>query len=395
MKRAVAFTLALALVLVAGTGRADTFAAGSYIIPMDTTYQDRGMLRAYGLVYDLVRRGIPVRWVVNPAKAYQGTDFTASAVDLRTNAQIANYGYRGGPFVIDSANAAAALPYIQAWATPSPTAPSVNVHSATAPFSGTVAKVLVVAPRIALHADGNQVIAITYLNAAGITDSQRNAWPATSPDVLTPAQIAGPTTTNHQDGALFDANGVPLFCQVLSMDWNVGAAATSPETIREVQSFLAYPTRFFAANQAVAAFENTAHLLTTGGLQFAAQALSVDYYNPTSLVAQIDGTFQAIGGAWPSYKPASGSAYKAAGGVILTGHGVVPGGGQDVFMTGFTDGSCPPNASTCGSLGKVSYLGGHEYNTNTPISQNPQTQGVRLFLNSLFDSQCSSQTGVK
>jgi hypothetical protein len=392
MKRAVAFTLALALVLVAGTGRADTFAAGSYIIPMDTTYQDAGMLKAYGLVYDLVRRGIPVRWVVNPAKAYQGTDFTASAVDLRTNAQIANYGYRGGPFVIDSANAAAALPYIQAWTNPPVL---VNVHSATAPFSGTVAKVLVVAPRIAVLADGNQTIAFSYLNAAGILDSQRIAFTATSPDVLTPVQIAGPTTTNHHDGALFDANGAPLFCQVLSMDWQVGAAATIPETILEVQSFLAYPTRFFAANQAVAAFENTARLLTTGGLQFAAQASSVDYYNPTSLVAQIDGTFRTTGGSWPSYKLASGSAYKASGGVILTGHGVVPGGGQDVFMTGSPDGSCPPNASTCGSLGKVSYLGGHEYTTNTPISTNPLTQGVRLFLNSLFDSQCSSQTGVK
>jgi hypothetical protein len=226
MKRAAAFTLALALVLAASTGRADTFAAGSYIIPMDTTYQDVGMLKAYGLVYNLVRRGIPVRWVVDPAKAYQGTDFTASAVDLRTMAQIANYGYRGGPFVIDSANAAAALPYIQAWWAANP---SVKVHSATAPFSGTVAKVLVVAPRIAVLADGNQAIAVSYLNAAGIPDSQGNPWPATSPDLLTPARVAGPTTTNHQDGALFDANGVPLFCQMLSMDWSVASAAASPE----------------------------------------------------------------------------------------------------------------------------------------------------------------------
>jgi len=114
MKRAAAFALALALVVPASAARADTFAVGSYIIPMDTTYQDAGMLKAYGLVYNLLRHGIPVRWVVNPAKAYQGVDFTASAVDLKTSAQIANYGYRGGPFVIDSANAAAALPYIQA-----------------------------------------------------------------------------------------------------------------------------------------------------------------------------------------------------------------------------------------------------------------------------------------
>jgi hypothetical protein len=392
MKRAAAFALALALVVPASAARADTFAVGSYIIPMDTTYQDAGMLKAYGLVYNLLRHGIPVRWVVNPAKAYQGVDFTASAADLKTSAQIANYGYRGGPFVIDSANAAAALPYIQAWLTANP---SVKVHSATAPFSGTVAKALVVAPRIAVLADGNQAIAFGYLNAAGIGDSHGNAWAATSPDLLTPAQVAGPTTTNHHDGALFDANGVPLFCHLLSMHWDVSSAAMSPETVVEVRSFLTQPTHLVAECQSVLAFENAAHLLTTGGLQVAAQATSADNYNPTSLLAQLDGAFKTVGGSEPSFALAAGSAYKAGGIVMLTGHGVPPGGGQDVWMTGFLDGTCPPDAGTCGSLGKVSYLGGHQYTTNTPISTNPQTQGVRLFLNSIFDSQCSSQAGVK
>ena len=131
-----------------------------------------------------MRRGIPVRWVVNPAKASQGTDFTASAVDLKTAAPIANYAYRGGPFVIDSANAAAALPNINAWLAANP---NVRVHTATAPFTGTVAKVLSVAPRIAVLADGNQAIAVAYLNAAGIADSKGNAWSTmTGPDLLTP-----------------------------------------------------------------------------------------------------------------------------------------------------------------------------------------------------------------
>src|SRR5262245_21306182 len=189
MKHATAFALAFASAFVASTARADTFAAGSYIVPMDTTYQDAGMLKAYGLVYQLVRRGVPVRWVVNPAKAYQGADFTASAVDVRAKAAIVNYAYRGGPFVIDSANAAAALPHITTWQQANP---SVAVHSASAPFTGTVAKLLSVAPRIALLADGNQAIAVAYLNAAGIADSQGAAWSATSSDVLTPVQVAGP-----------------------------------------------------------------------------------------------------------------------------------------------------------------------------------------------------------
>src|ERR1043166_842536 len=52
--------------------RGDTFAAGSYIIPTDTTYQDSGMLKAYGLVYQLTLKGVPVHWIINPNKAAGG-----------------------------------------------------------------------------------------------------------------------------------------------------------------------------------------------------------------------------------------------------------------------------------------------------------------------------------
>jgi hypothetical protein len=375
---------------------ADTFGTGSLIIPMDTTYQNAGMLRAYGLLYKLLQGSVTVRWVINPAKAYGGTDFTASATDLKTSAVITNYGYRGGPFVIDSANAAAAMPIIQAWWASLPT-PVVAVHSATAPFSGTVTKVLIAAPRIAILADGNQGIAISYLNAAGIPDSQGSAWPTTSPDLLTPAQVAGPTTTNHQDGALFNSNGVPRYCQLVSLHWDLNAAAASPETVWEVRSFLGNPVHFFAGCQSALAFEmagqsgSPGHFLTTNGLTGGPQPQSVDTYNPAQTFTQIDGAFRTVGGSEPSYALAPGSQYKAGGVVMFSGHGVAPAGGQDVWMTGFLDGACPPSAATCGNLGKVSYLGGHQYPTNTPISTNPQTQGVRIFLNSLFDSVCTSQ----
>jgi uncharacterized repeat protein (TIGR01451 family) len=44
--------------------------------------------------------------------------------------------------------------------------------------------------------------------------------------------------------------------------------------------------------------------------------------------------------------------------------------------------------------GKVSYLGGHKYTTDLPISANPETQGVRYFLNSLFEAPCTSTDGL-
>ncbi|HEY3447961.1 MAG TPA: DUF11 domain-containing protein, partial [Myxococcales bacterium] len=401
MKHLASLLFAVGLLAVGPAARADTFATGSLIIPMDTTYQDAGMLKAYGLVYSLLSHGVPVRWVINPLKAYQGVDFTASATDLKTLAVVSSHGYRGGPFVIDSADAAAAIPIIRAWWTAVPT-PLVTVHTATSAFSGSVAHYLIAAPKIAMHADGSQGIAISYLNAASIPDSQGNPWPSTSPDLLTPAQVAGPTTTNHCDGALFDSNCTPVYCQFMSMHWDLNAAAASPETVFEVRRFLSNPVHFFAECQAADAFENTVvagqnglpgHFLTTNGLVFGPQPASVDYYNPAETFAQIDGAFSTIGGSEPSYTLAPGSAYKAGGVVMLTGHGVAPGGGQDVWMTGFLDGACSPHQDTCGTLGKVSYLGGHQYTVATPISTNPKTQGVRMFLNSLFDSVCASSDG--
>jgi hypothetical protein len=60
-----------------------------------------------------------------------------------------------------------------------------------------------------------------------------------------------------------------------------------------------------------------------------------------------------------------------------------------VWMTGYRDGQCPAAQKVCPGAGKVSYLGGHAYDVQLPISENPTTQGTRLFLNSLFEAPCA------
>jgi len=373
--------------------RADTFAAGSLIIPMDTTYQDAGMLKAYGLVYNLLSHGVAVRWTINQSKAAQGNDFTASATDFATSAVITNHGYRGGPFVVDSANAAAAAPFITAWRTAHPS-PATTVHVATTSFMCDVARTLVVAPRIAVLADGSQSIAIGYLNAASVPDSTGNPWPNASPDILTPAQVAGPTTTSHHDGALFDTVGNPVYCHLVSAHFPSSSEQAIPETTAEIRDFLKSPVHLFAECQSVTAFEGDSaygRFLTSAGTTVGPQPMSVDLYHPTRTFAQLDGTFGPVGGSEPTWALAMG--YKAGNVVMITGHGVAPGGGQDVWAAGYLDGVCAPDAATCGTFGKISYLGGHQYSTGTPISTNPTTQGVRLFLDSLFDSPCSDASG--
>ena len=47
-----------------------TFSPGSLIIPMDLEYQSVGMEQAYGLLFQLLREGVPVSWVIDPAKTW-------------------------------------------------------------------------------------------------------------------------------------------------------------------------------------------------------------------------------------------------------------------------------------------------------------------------------------
>ena len=383
---------------------ADDFAAGSLIIPMDTDYQDAGMLRAYGLVYELLRQGVPVRWVIKTGKQIGDADFTASATDVMSGAAIDDHGYRGGPWVVDAADAAAAAPIVEAWQTDNP---EVAVHEAAALFTGDVARLLVIAPSIAMMADGNQKIARKYMQAAGIPDSVGDpAWPDSSPDMLDPDELSGDNIVDvHNDGALFDEDGHPTYCQFMSMHWGVNDAVQNPEVVAEMRHFLMnYPTHLFAECQAVNAFENLVphgFFLTSKGFLFAKQVDEYDFFQQDTPFAQIDGEFQSVGGSEPAYTLPPGEMYKANDVVMITEAGS-PIGVNDVWMTGFVDGLCPglqenphaPWSAACLTRGKVSYLGGHEYDVDLPISTSPTTQGTRLFLNSLFEAPCATAEGL-
>ncbi len=384
-----------------GAAVADEFAAGSLIIPMDTDYQDTGMLRAYGLVYELLRQGVPVRWMIQSGKANGGVDFTASGTDVMSGAAVDAHGYRGGPWVVDAADADAAMPIVEAWQADSP---EVAVHEAGAAFTGEVSRTLLVAPTIAMMADGNQKIARKYMMAAGIPDSSGDPlWPDGSPDMLDPDELAGPNIVdNHHDGALFDADGDPVYCQFMSMHWAIGDAEKNPEVVAEMRDFLAYPTHLFAECQAVNAFENLdphGFFLTSKGFLIGDGPNEYDYFQADTPFAQLDGEFQSVGGSEPAYSLPPGETYKGSDVVMIT-EGGTPVGVNDVWMTGFIDGLCPglevpPGLSAeCLTAGKVSYLGGHEYDVDLPISENPTTQGVRLFLNSLFEAPCATAEGL-
>ncbi len=359
---------------------------------MDTSYQDFGMFEAYGLVYELLRQGVHVQWVIRDGKDSGDDDFVASALDHVSQDAIDNHGYRGGPFVVRAADAIDAIPIIDAWQQEHP---DTVVHEATQAFDGDVAHTLVAAPTIAMMADGNQDIARGYMQAAKIPDSTGDLdWPDDSPDMLDPEELAGPTEEAHDDGALFDAEGTPIYCQFMSMHWGVNDAEDNPEVVAEMRRFLQHPTHLFAECQAVNAFENLAphgFFLTPSGFEIGDEPNTYDYFNMDTAFGQLDGKFESVGGSEPAYSLPPGDVYKADDIVMITEEGT-PIGVNDVWMTGLIDGVCPA-ATSCLSAGKVSYLGGHKYKTDLPISENPDSQGTRLFLNSLFEAPCATLEG--
>jgi uncharacterized repeat protein (TIGR01451 family) len=392
LRLAAAAVAGLAL-LTPGSAAADTFTAGSLIIPMDTDFQDEGVFEAYGLVYDLLLNDIPVAWVIKSDKALGDADFTTTATDVRTMMDVGSHGYRGGPWVIDAADVDAATPIVEAWLDANP---NTNVHEATADFDGDISRLLIAAPTIAMMADGNQKIARKYMQAAKIPDSQLDlAWSDDSPDMLDPAEVSGPDDLNHHDGALFDEDGDPVYCQFMSMHWGVKDAEQNPEVVAEVREFLTHPTHFFAECQAVNAFENLdphGFYLTENGFEIGDGPNEYTFLQADEPFNQMDGPFESVGGSEPAYTLPQGDSYKASDIVMITEAGS-PIGVNDVWMTGNLDGICPASGG-CLTAGKVSYLGGHEYSTDVPISQNPDAMGTRLFLNSLFEAPCATLEGL-
>ena len=366
-----------------------TFTTGTLIIPLDTTSQNSGALRAYGLVYQLLGNHVPVQWAIRAGKPAGGNDVTISAPatvnNLETGTVIAlPINYRGGPFIIDAADRAAALPIINTWFADR-TVPGTVVHSVSGAFTADIAKTLTVAPRIALLKDGFEAVAIDDFNAAGIPDASGAPWSFTSLDVLSENKIEGATTTSHTDGALWNRDGTPKYCNLTAMHYD--ASAATPEVAAEVRTWLtAQPgNQAFMQCQATATFENasTGHFLTTAGIvdDTGGTIPPAPLANraPDDPLTQTDGIVQADKGEIDSIGLAPGSSF-VPGVRILINQQSSPVNVQSILLTGQLDGNS--------ANGKVTYLAGHTYSTATPLSANPLTNGAKVMLDSLLDTSC-------
>ncbi len=400
------------------------FASGSLIIPMDATYQNYGMFKAYGLVYRLLQAGIPVSWAIGNPKipdSFGGRDFQATTVQnlppSGTNGSTIGspYNYTGGPFIIDSANASAAQTIINAWWAANGNQPAV--HRATASFTANVDIILRNPPRIAVDAV-NSGIAVSYFNAAGIPDKNGNIWSATSPNVLSETMIAcGSATTCAGDSvvgnsALFTAGA----CSARAYDTFVTPhnsgytySLTDPTNLgtqayAELDYFTYQGGGWTALCHSILSNENNINALYRNG-NASVQALFKSTA-PGGMLTQFG--FPAInnvGGTWTvntpdlplaQAVPTTGATQGLPGGSVQTWH--VPDGTSNYVrywtaterVAYFLNSGVQYDWAVNGPYhngtgrGKITFLGGHSYATSLPYSSNYEAPYLRFFYNSLF-----------
>jgi len=391
------------------------FAAGSLIIPMDTdisgnhgTYnQNLGMWKAYGLVNRLLLNGIPVRWSINILKEYSGVDFSISSVkDLRTGTGLSSWDYRGGPFIIDSSDAAAAKPIITAWWASYGNQP--NVHEAQANFSAPIDITLRSAPRIANEAT-NAGIAIAYYNAAGIPDLNGNTWTSTSPNILDQTKIANGGL--FQQGACSERK-FDIFVTPHNSGYSYSLLDpnnSGTKTYAQLDYFVNQGGGWTALCHSILSNENAIADLTRNG------SAAVKSLFATSLPGGVPGgfltttgftTISNTAGTWTVDPTAVKLPVIQA--VTTTATQTLPGGSVQTWpglgMTGaptyysYTErvayfkgtGSISHDNIIAGTyhngtgLGKLTYIGGHSYSTAVPYSNNFEAPYLRAFYNSLF-----------
>ena len=347
----------------------------SLIIPMDETYQNSGMYKAYGLVYSLLKNGIPVKWSIQPGKAYGGTDFTASSIDIQSLTPISNYNYNGGPFIITDTYASAAITIITAWQTLNP---GVKVHRATSSFNAPIAATMNRAPRIAVEETNSDII-IGYLNAAGIPDSKGNPWPKTSQDILSPTEVG--------QGAFFGYNTTDP-CRKLVYDIflspHTSDSTWSNTTNKgELDLYLKTGGVLHATCHSISAIENVAGpFLTASGISSFPNkgddgSFTVDLPDfPSAQAIQTSGAVQKLPGGSEQTWLHTSVTYNAE--TSLLAHFTNSGRQYDFMIAGtYKNGT---------GAGKIVYEGGHEYATTLPYSKNGDGPYLRFVLDSVLFS---------
>lgn len=423
----------------ASNGGSTLFGSGSIIIPMDACYQrgiditttpsycttnakttsDDAPLKAYGLVFFLLRHQVTVYMAINPAKtAIDGVDLTLSSFLSRTipvqrydwatgkavsmpdpnSIQIA---YRGAPFLIDSSQHDRVM---QLLATDPDfaqfrSAANITVHIANRDFSTAVAKSISAVPsRIALLVpandnNSNSDILVRYLTSAGLNFPGAGGTPA-APGIIYD-QLQESDFLPDYDHSNLKAKGYRL---LWSPHWDGGTANTAAQ-LQTIGDYVGAGGDLFAECAAIGTLEG----FTGGGRGSNNQPGSTGtrfmtnsgmtgnvlgggggggYTGPftfgglaSPFAQRGDFPFAGFTGAISDYHPGSGSSYYTNVVRYITGNDTFN-GSSDLFT------SVDLHAQ---GKGTVVYLSGHDYSYGgREAGSVGLTAGSRLVLNTIF-----------
>ncbi|MCY6369539.1 DUF7507 domain-containing protein [Clostridium ganghwense] len=383
-----------------------TFPVGTLIVPMDATYQDNGMYKAYGLIFRLLYENIIntdpnyepiyVYWAIDPNKtAFTTVDFTATTRGYNTADGPAARAYSGGPFIIQSDDLAYAKTLIDAWITantdpdPDPKKNTVvTIHELVNQATiNTIAK-LIRPPRISVE-DNNNGIVRDYLDAAGLPDYYALSGTYTTVPEWTSNNISILDEDEIANGAFF-GNTYQTTCQKLAYDIFIsphtseGVWIDNPNTLPNLDEFIRLGGILHSMCESIPSIEDNALFLTTSGI--IDENKGDDFFintseatNPLLQAVPTDDPQDLPGGSVQTWEN-SLTSYKPLTDVLA--YFIENSIQYDLMVAGQYQGSIfDPNANGSGA---IVYQGGHSYETKIPYTDDQEDMYTKFVLNSVF-----------
>ncbi|MCB0567537.1 MAG: choice-of-anchor A family protein, partial [Phaeodactylibacter sp.] len=324
----------------------ETLPSGTLIIPMDNTLQGSGgdfNLRAYGLAVHLLHANVPLKWIIQPGKAKDGIDFSATAQRVAPTASgSANRDFRAGPIAIFPGFETEALAVISSFNAGPGT--DVNVYELTQSVDVDVYATLTHKPKAAA------------LNNGGNADIHTDIY-----------DEAGLVVNTHY--ALEDAiNLTSTSCYTFASEPHTKPSDINTTIVNAVRSFVQAGGNFLAQCEGVEAYANSLNgsLLATYASKPGIGGTIV-YDNHDEPFAQFQGLLADEGGSVESFKFVSNPA-----GGQRTAYDSNDGDNFKAYVGLLT-------GVTTGAGGYVHYLAGHEYKSGIT-----GTNGKRHLLNALL-----------
>ncbi len=337
----------------------ETIPSGSYIIPMDDTYQSNGagqyVLTAYGLVYALLNNDIPVKWVIKSGKERNDVDFSAlCARKYPTELDEIMASFRHGAFVV-SVDDLETNSCINGTSSSQNTVDdliqrsfrAVQVYELRENVDVDVAHTLQFAPKIAVLTDGE--------------------WEEEHRAIF---RLAGIPFTGIGSAEFFQDYSCYTYITQPHLE-----IITNSSYIPSLRDFLENGGNFLAQCSSVGAFENAGLFQTTSGVLFGtAENNNIGYVfsNNEMPIIQVTGEIdRGYYGTLSNYWLRGSSNYHPYSYTVLENQA-----GRTVMSVADVNGAV--------TGGNVIYLGGHGATTFRPAISGPSLQVMQMVLNGAF-----------